>query len=121
MLSEGFEEYRAQGGSVDVPQRQKGTEGPRWWMAVISEEMRPEEATTGKRGKYGHNFQENHKTRDCRANCQIYCWVAEDKGLAPSEEGKEAVHGVGSGDVGASPTPGVMALPVGKKKKKYFG
>jgi hypothetical protein len=32
---------------MDVPRRQKGSEGPRQQMATISEEMRPEEATVG--------------------------------------------------------------------------
>jgi hypothetical protein len=42
----------AQGESVNAQQRQKGSEGPRWRTAAISEEMRPEEATTRKHGKY---------------------------------------------------------------------
>jgi hypothetical protein len=46
-----LERMEAQGKQADASRRQKGSEGPRWWMAVISEETRPEETKTGKHGK----------------------------------------------------------------------
>jgi hypothetical protein len=75
--------------------RQEDSEGPRRRTAAISEETRPEEATTGKHGKSWHSFQENYKIGDHQANGQIYCWVADDEeldlveGSAPSEAEKK--------------------------------
>jgi hypothetical protein len=46
-----------------MPQKQKGSEGLRWWTAAISEEMRPD------------------WTGDYEGNCQNYRWVVENEEL----------------------------------------
>jgi hypothetical protein len=65
---------------MDASQRQKGNEGPRWWTAAISEEIGPEEATTGRYGKCYQDLHEDHMTGDHEANCQMYCWVTRYDG-----------------------------------------
>jgi hypothetical protein len=70
-----------QGESADAPRRHKESEGPKRQMAALYEEMRPEEATTGKHGKCYQDLQEVHWTGNGDANCQIYCWATKNQRL----------------------------------------
>jgi hypothetical protein len=47
-------------------------------------EPRPDIAATKQKGIH-QDLQKNHWTADCEVNCQFYCWVAKDQGLAVVE------------------------------------